>query len=127
MSAVTSRNDPRFSRLWFGIRLHNDYVHHRALLYQRASGTAFLNLLLLLTAFFASLTGNGSADAKVHQVSGVAVVQAAKTVEAATQSARAVLPTQAEPVGLLIEAKPLPLDESAALASYYLPFERRLE
>lgn len=86
-----------------------------------------MNLLLLLTALLASLTGNGSAEAKVHQVSGVAVVQAAKAVEAAVQPVRAVLPAQAAPIGLQIEAKPLHIDKQLALASYYLPFERRLE
>lgn len=86
-----------------------------------------MELLLLLTAFLASLTGGGAADRGVRAVEGVAVVRAAEMVEAVAQPARCALPqvVLAEAVGL--EAVAWPVAPVATLSSLYFPFERRLE
>lgn len=85
-----------------------------------------MNLLLLLTALFASLTGHGPAEAQ-RQTQSIAVVQTAKVVQVAAQPARAIPFATFRPQGHLNAAKPLPMAASTALAGYYLPFERRLE
>lgn len=86
-----------------------------------------LELLLLLTAFLASLTGVGQADrGGMRQVQGVALVQAAQTAQAAVLPARRAAPTVAVP--LLRPEKTLPLAAmQPALAALRLPFERMLE
>lgn len=85
-----------------------------------------MELLLLLTAMLASLTGIGSGERGARAVQGVAVVQAASVAQAAVQPARRVLPVQAvsalRPVRTL-----LPLHEAQSLPAMHLPFERRLE
>lgn len=87
----------------------------------------FLELLLLLTAFLASLTGAGSADrGGLRQMQGVAVVQAAQAAQAAVLPARRAAP--ALPVPLLRPERVLPLAAVRnAPAALRLPFERRLE
>ncbi len=86
-----------------------------------------LDLLLLLTAFLASLTGVGAADRGVRQIEGVAVVRAAEVAEAVAQPARCAVPQTAlaEAVGLAAVA--WPIVQAAPLSSLYFPFERRLE
>jgi hypothetical protein len=86
-----------------------------------------LNLLLLLTALFASLTGGGSGDRAVCQVQGVAVVRAAEVAQAAVQGARAVLPIATAPVRLAAERPSWMPFAAAAVPAAPLPFERRLE
>ncbi len=51
-----------------------------------------MELLLLLTALFASLTGIGSGEVRTRQVQDVAVVQASKVAQAVAQHAEAVQP-----------------------------------
>nr|WP_294813994.1 hypothetical protein [uncultured Sphingomonas sp.] len=86
-----------------------------------------MNLLLLLTALLASLTGNGSGDRVVRQVQGVALVQAAQAAEAAVNRSQQTIP--AVPAPRRIETRDIawPQSESAPLPATYLPFERRLE
>ncbi|MDT8757597.1 hypothetical protein MZO42_02700 [Sphingomonas psychrotolerans] len=86
-----------------------------------------MNLLLLLTALLASLTGTGPADRNLRGVQDVAVVRAAEAVEAVSQSAGAVRP--AHPVA---DADTAPgqhwaVAEAAALPGAEQRFERRLE
>ena len=87
----------------------------------------FLELLLLLTAFLASLTGIGPADrGGMRQVQGVAVVQAAQAAQAAVLPARRAAPAVAVP--LLRPEKAVPLSAMQhALAALHPPFERMLE
>ena len=86
-----------------------------------------MNLLLLLTALFASLTGAGSGDRVVRQVQGVAVVQAAEVAHAAVSPARQAIPALAASPETRVERSTLPAGDIQALAATYLPFERRLE
>jgi hypothetical protein len=86
-----------------------------------------LELLLLLTAFLASLTGVGQADrVGTRQMHGVAVVQAAQAAQAAVLPARRAAPAPAVPLLRPEKARPLAAMQ-AALAVRHLPFERRLE
>ena len=87
-----------------------------------------LELLLLLTALFASLTGSASGNgAAARQVQGVAVIHAAGVAQAAVQPSRAanrqaVVPARARPaetVWFTLAAAPI--------RSLRLVFERRLE
>ena len=86
-----------------------------------------MELLLLLTAFLASLTGVGQADrAGMSQVQGVAVVQAAQAAQAAVLPARRAAPAVAVPP--LRPERVVPLSAMQhALPALHLPFERRLE
>ena len=88
---------------------------------------ADLNLLLLLTALLASLTGNGSGDRVVRQVQGVALVQTAQAAEAAVSRSQRTIP--AVPASRRIETRDIvwPHSESTPLPATWLPFERRLE
>jgi hypothetical protein len=86
-----------------------------------------LNLLLLLTALLASLTGTGSGDRSLRGVQDVAVVRAAEVVEAVSQRAGAVRP--AHPI---VDANTAPgqrwaLTEAATHPAVEQRFERRLE
>ena len=85
-----------------------------------------MELLLLLTALLASLTGTGSADRQLRQVQGVAVVHAAEVAQAAVQPARAAMPAKAvqPPRPEAVSLRPA---TSAPLAGQHFPFERRLE
>jgi len=86
-----------------------------------------LELLLLLTAFLASLTGVGQADrAGMRQVQGVAVVQAAQAAQAAVLPARRAAPAVALPLRRPEKATPLAALQRP-LPALHLPFERRLE
>ncbi|MBX3564942.1 MAG: hypothetical protein KF730_10245 [Sphingomonas sp.] len=85
-----------------------------------------MELLLLLTALLASLTGTGSADRQLRGVQGVAVVQVAQDTQAAVKPACVSLPMAvAQP--LRAERVRLPLARTAPLACRHFPFERRLE
>lgn len=86
-----------------------------------------MELLLLLTAFLASLTGVGQADrGGIRQVQGVAVVQAAQVAQAAVLPARRA--ALALPVPLLRPEQAVPLATmQLPLGELRLPFERRLE
>lgn len=87
-----------------------------------------MELLLLLTALFASLTGSASGDgAAVRQVQGVAVVQTAGRVQAAVQPARAALPLVAVPARLRPVSTAWLKLAAAPIRSLRLVFERRLE
>ena len=86
-----------------------------------------MNLLLLLTALLASLTGTGSGDRGVREVQGVAVVRAAEMVEAVSQragAARPVLPTADAKVA---SCQRWALTEATTLPGAEQRFERRLE
>lgn len=88
-----------------------------------------MELLLLLTALFASLTG-GSADGSgpMRTGGGVAVVRAAETVQAAVQPARrAALPASiAAPAPRLVRRIAL-ARTAAPAAALRLAFEQRRE
>lgn len=86
-----------------------------------------MNLLLLLTALLASLTGSGSGDRHVRQLGGVAVVRTPAVAQAAVQPARAVNQVVKAALALRPEAAALRPATSAALAGQHFPFERRLE
>lgn len=88
---------------------------------------ADLELLLLLTALFASLTGSGSGERAVRQVQGVAVVQAAQVAQAAVSPSRRSIPAATAPRSVSLERTVWRQGESAPLPATYLPFERRLE
>lgn len=88
---------------------------------------AELNLLLLLTALLASLTGNGSGDRVARQVQGVALVQAAQAAEAVVNRAQRAIPAVPAPRRVEAQRNVWPHGESAPLPATYLPFERRLE
>lgn len=83
-----------------------------------------MELLLLLTAFLASLTGGGSAD---RQVQGVAVVHAAEAAQAAAQPARRAAPAVMVSQTSQLERATVSVAKSAPLVGQHFPFERRLE
>ncbi|RYY26815.1 MAG: hypothetical protein EOP62_08625 [Sphingomonadales bacterium] len=86
-----------------------------------------MELLLLLTALFASLTGTGSGDRQLRQVQGVAVVHAAQVAQAAAQPARAVMPMAQTAHSLRRETVVLRPASAVPLVGQHFPFERRLE
>lgn len=86
-----------------------------------------MNLLLLLTALFASLTGAGSGDRTLRQVQGVAVVRAAEAVQVAVDPAQRALPAFAGRGDLTASRDLRPRTLTPPLAATHLPFERRLE
>ena len=87
-----------------------------------------MDLLLLLTALIASLTGGaGSGERAVQRMPGVAVVHAAEAVQAAVQPARRAIPAVAVRAVPARAGTARPLSRGFALAAAYLPFERRLE
>ena len=86
-----------------------------------------MNLLLLLTALFASLTGAGAGDRVVGQGQGVAVVRAAEVAQATVQRAQTVSHVAAAPAHVVADRASWTPFAAAALPAAYLPFERRLE
>ena len=86
-----------------------------------------MNLLLLLTALFASLTGGGSGDRVLRQVQDVAVVRAAEAVQVAVDPAQRALPAAVHTDSTRIQRSLLPQTRIAPLVATHLPFERRLE
>ena len=87
-----------------------------------------MELLLLLTAFFASLTGSASADrAGVSQVPGVAVVRAAQVARDAVQPQRVALPHAVAARFARPDRAVLPPLSAAPMPAVRLAFERRLE
>jgi hypothetical protein len=86
-----------------------------------------MNLLLLLTALFASLTGTGSGERGVRQVEGVAVVRAAEVAQAAVQRTSLVHADLSVPARTSAEPRKWTPFEAQTLPSARLPFERRLE
>ena len=85
-----------------------------------------LNLLLLLTALFASMTGASSGE-RADAVRHVAVVQAARAAQAAAQPAQRVLPAAAAQPVLRPERVRQPLPAVRPLVSLPPVSERRLE
>lgn len=86
-----------------------------------------LNLLLLLTALFASLTGTASGERTPRGMDGVAVVRIAERAQAAVQPARRAMPAVAVQDTTSVARGLIPAAKSAPLPAAYLPFERRLE
>lgn len=86
-----------------------------------------MELLLLLTALFASLTGLGAGESGVRPVQGVAVVRAAEQAQAAVLPARRALPAALAAAALRPDATTPVARDFAALVALRLPFERRLE
>ena len=87
-----------------------------------------MELLLLLTALFASLTGSASGDgAAARQVQGVAVIHAAEVAQAAAQPSRAALPQVAVPARARPAATVWLRLAAAPVRSLRLVYERRLE
>lgn len=88
-----------------------------------------MELLLLLTAIFASLTGAASGDraGPVRQVQGVAVVRAAQAAQAAVVPAQRAIPAVAVPAAVRVVQTAWPLVSAAPVRSIRLVFERRLE
>jgi hypothetical protein len=85
-----------------------------------------LELLLLLTALFASLTG-APGDRAMGQVQGVAVVRAAQASQAAVQPARRAIPAAAAERRIRPERLAFALPVRAPLADLRRVYERRLE
>ena len=88
---------------------------------------ALVEVLLLLTALFASLTGAGSGDRSVRPVQGMTVVRAAEVAQSVVRSARHKAPLVAVPQAPRVERNAWPRLASAQLPVTHLPFERRLE
>jgi hypothetical protein len=88
-----------------------------------------LELLLLLTAFFASLTGSSGTQAgTAQQVQGVAVMRAAQAAQAAVQPARQVVHASMLPArASRPEPTRWPRIAAAPLRAVEQIFERRLE
>lgn len=85
-----------------------------------------MNLLLLLTALLASLTGTGSGVRGLRGPQDVAVVRAAEVVEAVAQRAQIAIPML--PAQAHIAARQgWTVADSPALPSAEQRFERRLE
>ena len=85
-----------------------------------------MELLLLLTALFASLTG-ASSDRAGRPVQGVAVVQAAQAAQAAVQPARRVIGVAATSTAAHVPQIVRPLVAVAPIPSLRLAFEQRRE
>lgn len=88
---------------------------------------ADLNLLLLLTALLASLTGTGAGERGVRGVQDVAVVRAAEVVQAASQQARAARPVHPAADGVSTVGQHWAVAEAKVLPGVEQRFERRLE
>jgi len=86
-----------------------------------------LNLLLLLTALLASLTGTGSGDRGMRGVQDVAVVRAAEVVQAVSQGTHAARPSHPVADGVATTGQHWPVSEAAVLPGAEQRFERRLE
>lgn len=86
-----------------------------------------MELLLLLTALFASLTGIGSGDARARQVQDVAVVQASKVAQAVAQRAEAVQPVAVTGQIPAQAGQRWAVTDAPAPVAASLRFERRLE
>ena len=86
-----------------------------------------LDLLLLLTALLASLTGTGSGDRQLRQVQGVAVVQAAQAARAAVEPARRAVPFVAPHPTKTVQAAVPVAATATPVSGTHFPFERRLE
>lgn len=86
-----------------------------------------MELLLLLTAMFASLTGaTGDRTGTVRQMQGVAVVRSAQVAQAAVQPARRAMPAVAVQA-VRPERMAWPRLASTPVRNLRLVFERRLE
>jgi hypothetical protein len=85
-----------------------------------------LELLLLLTALFASLTG-ASGDRAGRPVQGVAVVQAAAAAQAAVQPVARVIGVAAPSVARQVSQAVRPLVAVAPVSPLRLAFEQRRE
>lgn len=86
-----------------------------------------MELLLLLTAMFASLTGaTGDRSGAVRQMQGVAVVRSAQVAQAAVQPARRAMPAVAVQA-IRPERAAWPRLAAAPMRDLRLVFERRLE
>ena len=88
---------------------------------------ADLNLLLLLTALLASLTGTGPGDRGVRGVQDVAVVRAAEVVQAVGQRVSAARPTHPIADGAATIGQLWAVSEASVLPGAEQRFERRLE
>ncbi|UYY58786.1 hypothetical protein [Sphingomonas sp. S2-65] len=86
-----------------------------------------MELLLLLTALFASLTGIGSGEARARQVQDVAVVQASKVAQAVAQHAEAARPIAGIAQAVTQRDQRWFVSPAPAPVSASLRFERRLE
>jgi hypothetical protein len=89
--------------------------------------TVRLELLLLLTALFASLTGGSAGDQGRAGVPGIAVVRSAVAAQAAVQPARRTLPAALVSDAPRVERVRLPMVAQAPLVAVARVFERRLE
>lgn len=85
-----------------------------------------MELLLLLTALFASLTG-APGDRSARSMQGVAVVQAAQVAQAAVQPAQHVIGMVATPSVAHSSRMVRPLVAAAPISSLRLAFEQRRE
>lgn len=87
-----------------------------------------MELLLLLTALFASLTGaaSGERPGAARQVQGVAVVGSAHAAQAAVQPARRAIPAAALPTVRVVRDA-WPRLAAAPVRNLRQVFERRLE
>jgi hypothetical protein len=86
-----------------------------------------LELLLLLTAMFASLTGAaGDRTGTVRQMQGVAVVRSAQAAQAAVQPSRRATPVAALPAARA-DRTVWPRLAAEPVRDLRLVFERRLE
>jgi hypothetical protein len=86
-----------------------------------------LNLLLLLTALLASLTGGGSGDRGLRGVQDVAVVRAAEVVQVVGQSVSAARPVHPLADGIATVNQHWAVSEATLFPDAEQRFERRLE